>query len=74
MRRTRSHLARVALLSSSLLSLAAVGGCHLTTAASPLPAQTAAPAATLESTLGPLNTQSALSQGALVLVFYRGHW
>ena len=74
MRRTRSHLALVALLGAALLVLPALGGCRLTTVGSPLPTRTAAPAATLESTLGPLDTQGALSQSALVLVFYRGHW
>lgn len=73
MRRTHPPLARVALLGTALFALTA-GGCRLATVGSPLATQTAAPAATLESTLGPLSTQSALAQGPLVLVFYRGHW
>jgi len=70
----RSAHSRRALVGAALMMLAAFSACRLTSTGSPLLAQATAPAMVLESTLGPLNSQSALAGGPLVLVFYRGHW
>jgi hypothetical protein len=62
------------LLGLSLFGLTALGACRLHTTTPPLAAQAAAPAFALASTAGPLDAQSTLAGGPLLLVFYRGHW
>lgn len=56
------------------LLLAALPACKLNTAEAPLATQVQAPAIKLASSLGEVSTQTALAQGPMVLIFYRGHW
>lgn len=62
------------LAGAALLLLMVLASCRLTPTGSPLSAQAMAPPMVLASTLGQLNSQSALASGPLVLVFYRGHF
>ena len=58
----------------ALVVATTLAACRLTTKTPPLLAQAAGPAFAIDSTLGPLSSQEALSRGPLVLIFYRGHW
>ena len=49
-------------------------GCRLQTTSEPLALQAVAPSLVLSSTAGTLDSKQAISQGPLVLIFYRGHW
>ena len=64
----------ISLLVCAALLTATLSACRLKTTGAPLALQAATPATLLDSTLGPQSSQSALAQGPLVLVFYRGHW